>query len=427
MEKIALKKLDQDIFYEQLQNGLKVILIPSLEKNNYYISYTTKYGSVNLNFVPKGEKEMFNSQKGIAHFLEHKIFEQENGEDPFTFFSKSGTGCNAGTSYQKTSYFIYGINDLENNLDYLINFVNEPYFTDENVQKEKGIIIEEIKMYDDNHDWILTEEIQKSTFKNHPIRYDIAGYVDTVSSIAKEDLYKCYNTFYQPSNMILVVSGNFDKDRVLDIIKQNKSLNKKQDKEPIKQEKVDEQLEVFEKYKKINLNNVSIPKIAINIKISLNDVDDKYEYYMYVSSIVSILFGSSSAFKEKVLKNGYIHYITCDKMLVDDYLIIEFYAEGTKDKQLLEEIIDTFKNVNIEHEQLERYKKVLIASTVMESDNVQGIAEAVISDYITWNKIIDDKIDLIRKMNLKELKKVKNSIDIDNNSTVVIEGEFKRK
>lgn len=350
------------------------------------------------------------------------MFEQESGEDPFTFFSKTGTGCNAGTSYKKTSYFIYGINDLENNLEYLIDFVNEPYFTDENVEKEKGIIIEEIKMYDDNHDWILTEEVQKATFKNHPIRYDIAGYVDSVSSITKEDLYKCYNTFYQPSNMILVVSGNFDKDKVLNIIKNNKALSQNKILNDIEQEQIKEPEQIFQKLKKIKLDNVSIPKIATNIKISLKNVEDKYQYYLYISAIVSILFGAGSTFREEVLKKGYVNYINCDRMLVDDYLIIEFYAEGTKYKELLEEITNTIKKAKIKSDQLERYKKVLIASTVMESDNVQTLAEVIVEDYITWDKIIDKKVDLIKEMNLKKLEEIKNNIDIDNNATVVIEG-----
>lgn len=422
MKEIVLKNLDQSIFSEKLSNGLEVVLIPYSNKNNYYISYTTKYGSVNLNFVPCGEKDMFLSPKGIAHFLEHKMFEQESGEDPFTFFSKTGTGCNAGTSYKKTSYFIYGINDLENNLEYLIDFVNEPYFTDENVEKEKGIIIEEIKMYDDNHDWILTEEVQKATFKNHPIRYDIAGYVDSVSSITKEDLYKCYNTFYQPSNMILVVSGNFDKDKVLNIIKNNKALSQNKILNDIEQEQIKEPEQIFQKLKKIKLDNVSIPKIATNIKISLKNVEDKYQYYLYISAIVSILFGAGSTFREEVLKKGYVNYINCDRMLVDDYLIIEFYAEGTKYKELLEEITNTIKKAKIKSDQLERYKKVLIASTVMESDNVQTLAEVIVEDYITWDKIIDKKVDLIKEMNLKKLEEIKNNIDIDNNATVVIEG-----
>ena len=172
MKEIKLKGLDQSVFYEELSNGLKVILLPFENKTNYYINYTTKYGSINLDFIPNGSKKMYSSPKGIAHFLEHKLFEQEDGESPFEFYSKSGTASNEGTSYKRTSYYLLGVNKLEENLDYLISCVNKPYFTDSNVEKEKGIIIQELNMYMDNPDSVLTNEVPKATYKNHPIRYD---------------------------------------------------------------------------------------------------------------------------------------------------------------------------------------------------------------------------------------------------------------
>ena len=113
MKEIKLKGLDQSVFYEELSNGLKVILLPFKNKTNYYINYTTKYGSINLDFIPNGSKKMYSSPKGIAHFLEHKLFEQEDGESPFEFYSKSGTASNAGTSYKRTSYYLWGVNKLE--------------------------------------------------------------------------------------------------------------------------------------------------------------------------------------------------------------------------------------------------------------------------------------------------------------------------
>src|SRR5574344_1819740 len=131
MEKIELKGVDQNVYYEQLDSGLKVFVLPYSTKKNYYAVYGTKYGSINLEF--KCNSKMFKSNSGVAHFLEHKMFEQENGEDPFEFFAKTGTTCNASTSYKKTMYYINGINELDNNLIYLINCVNSPYFTDENV------------------------------------------------------------------------------------------------------------------------------------------------------------------------------------------------------------------------------------------------------------------------------------------------------
>ncbi len=419
MKEIEILGLDQKIYTDKLDNGLEVVLIPFETKNSYYISYTTKYGSVNLDFTLEDGKK-YSSPKGIAHFLEHKMFEQENGEDPFTFFSKSGTGCNAGTSYNKTSYFVWGVNNIEENLNYLLDFVNTPYFTDENVEKEKGIIIQEIKMYDDNPDWVLTEEVQKSTFKNHPIRYDIAGYSETVNSITKEDLYKCYNTFYQNSNMLLVVSGKFDKDKIMKVIKNNETLNSRTSKTEIKKIKENEPLKVNEKYREIAMPNVVTSKLAIDVKLSLKDIKNKYSYYLYISAIISILFGSSSKFREEMYEKGLITYFSTGKMIVDDFLIIEFYAETDKSEQLSKEIFKCFKNASIKEEELERFKKVLIASKVMNSDNVQTLADVIIDDYITWNEIINDKIDKIRSMNYKELIKIKDELKLDNSATVLL-------
>ena len=420
MKEIELKGIDQKIYTEELENGLKVILIPILNKKDYYVNYTTKYGSINLNFIPNNSDKVYFSPKGIAHFLEHKMFEQKNGEDPFTFFSKSGTSSNAGTSYKNTSYYIYGMNSLKENLDYLINFVNEPFFTDKNVEKEKGIIIEEIKMYDDNPDWILSEEIAKATFKTHPIRYDIAGYPDTVNSITKEDLYTCYEAFYSPNNMILVVSGKFDKDDIIETIKSNKVLNSRCKNKDVKQVFEKETVKVNKKYNEINLNNVGVSKIAINFKLSLNGIDDKYNFYLYVMSLVNILFGESSEFKDKMLEKGYATSIHCHQMLVDNFLIIDFYIEGEKYKELLKNIKDVLENMKITEEEFNRYKKVLIANYIMNSDNIQNLADSIINDYINYDKMIVNKIDIFNKLNFKEFIKIREELDFNNNSTVVL-------
>ena len=175
MNKFELTGTDTFVYHDVLSNGLNVYLIPYDNKNNYFMSYFTKFGSINLTFQNENDKKMITVPKGIAHFLEHKMFEQEDGNVPFEFYSKSGTGCNASTGFKATRYIVYGTNNLNENLKYLLKYLNSPYFTDENVEKEKGIIAEEIKMYDDNPEWILTEEVEKATFKVHPIRDDIAG------------------------------------------------------------------------------------------------------------------------------------------------------------------------------------------------------------------------------------------------------------
>lgn len=421
MKKITIKGLDQTLLFEKI-NGLKVILLPYENRRDYYVNYTTKYGSVNLEFMNESDKNYYCSPKGTAHFLEHKMFEQEDGVDPFTFYSKTGTECNAGTSYTKTSYYIYGLNDINKNLNYLINCINSPYFTDENVEKEKGIIIQEINMYDDNPDWILEEETQKAIFKNHPIKYDIAGYSDTVNSITKEDLYKCYNAFYNPNNMFLVVSGKFDVDEVVDIIKNNEKLNTRNANINIKNKKIDEEKTVVKVNTEVFCDNISVNKATISFKISLDDIDDKYEFHLYLSAIISILFGSGSSFKEDMFKKGYASYIDCDRMFIDNFYIVEFYAELLNDdvSKLKDEILFRFKDFKVNEEELKRYIKVLISSIVVGSDDPRVFADSIISDLINFDTIIDNKFELIRKINYKRFNEIRNNLDISNNSIVVL-------
>ena len=222
MKTIELVGLDQNVYYEKLENGLEVYLIPYTNKSNYTMHYLTKYGSIQTTFIPYGKKEKITVPDGIAHFLEHKMFEQEDGIDPFTFASKTGTYSNASTNYECTRYYFEGNKAFSENLNYLLDFVGSPYFTDENVEKEKGIIGQEIKQYDDEAEWAFEEVMKKALLQKDNHRVDIAGTVESIYKITKEDLYNTYYTFYQPSNMMLLISGEFDQNEAIEIIKNNK-------------------------------------------------------------------------------------------------------------------------------------------------------------------------------------------------------------
>lgn len=422
MNKLELIGTDTDVYYEQLPSGLDVYLIPYKNKNNYFMSYFTKFGSINLEFVPNGEKKFVKVHEGIAHFLEHKMFEQENGEAPFEFFAKSGTGCNASTGFKATRYIVYGTNNLEENMEYLLKYINTPYFTDENVEKEKGIIAEEIKMYDDNPEWVLTEEVQKAIFKNHPIRNDIAGYVDTIEKITKEELYKCYNTFYQPSNMGLVIGGNFDPEKMIEIIKNNEYIKEKERAPLPKLKEVVEPLKVNKNLVEIPFHNVINPKAGYAIKLPVKGMsnDRLYEYNIYIGMILNILFGSSSKFREDMMRDNLLNSLILERTIVDDYLVITFWIESNDPKMLIKNIKDQFDNCEITEEEMERCKKVWISSEVIMTDNVEITVDNLINDIIEYGHIIPDKISMIRNMNLKELNKVRKKFNFENSATVIL-------
>lgn len=222
MEKITFEQLQEELYYEKLANGLDVYILPKRGFNKTYATFTTKYGSVDNHFIPLGKEEFVKVPDGIAHFLEHKLFEKEDG-DVFQQFSRQGASANAFTSFTRTAYLFSSTSNVELNLETLMDFVQEPYFTEKTVEKEKGIIGQEITMYDDNPDWRLYFGLIENLYQNHPVKIDIAGTIDSISHITKDMLYECYNTFYHPSNMLLFVVGPVDVEKIMNQIKENQA------------------------------------------------------------------------------------------------------------------------------------------------------------------------------------------------------------
>ena len=208
---------EQKIYYEKLNNGLEIYVVPNSNQDNYHIELVCKYGSSIKEFIPIGEKNYIKLPLGVAHFLEHKTFDMEES-DAFEFYGKTGTYVNAGTNYFYTKYYIDGKKSLKKNLEYLLDMVYTPHFKEERVESEKGIIAEEIKMYDDEVDWILDFESKNNLFFT-TVNEKIAGTVESIQEIDSNILQKTYDTFYQPSNMFVVATGNIKANEIIDIIK----------------------------------------------------------------------------------------------------------------------------------------------------------------------------------------------------------------
>jgi len=417
MKKITLNGQDLEVFFEELDNGLKVCLIPFKDKNNYFFSYATKYGSVHLDFKVEGKN--VSTVPGIAHFLEHKMFDQEE-ERPFEFYAKTGTECNASTGIERTRYIVYGTSNLEENLDYLLGYVNSPYFTDDNIEKEKGIIVEELNMYKSIPERVINTHLVESIFKKHPARIDIGGTVDSVKSIKKDDLYTCYNTFYQPSNMVLVVGGTFNVSDIMTLIKNNLKLKNKNKKSKIDVKKINEGEAVKDKFKEIVLPQLAVSKVAIAIKTKVGFLNTQdYLFREYMGSIIGILYGPSSIFREELYTSGLVSSFSTEVYYIDDLMIIEFNAETNTPKELAEKVINHLKNQSITEEELERNKKVMISSIVFGTDIVYAVVNSVAADLITYNEIVSDRVSSIRKMTLIELTRVRKKINCDNNTILI--------
>lgn len=419
MKKKMLEGIEQEVITETLDNGLKIFLMPFNNRKNYSINYMTIFGAAIDKFKVNGK--VCAPPSGVAHFLEHKMFEQETGEDPFEFFSKTGSDANASTGYKSTSYTVEGTNNIEENLEFLLNYVNSPYFTDENVEKEKNIIVEEINMYSDEPESRMYNESSKAIFKRHPMRIDIGGTEESVRKITKEDLYSCYNAFYIPSNMYLFISGNFDAESILKVIRNNKLLNEKKDNPVVSVIRPNEPLEVNKKRIELKLDSVVKPKMIFTLKISLKDLhfEDKYKFVLLTTFIYDILYGSASIFKEEALSDNLFTEFVASKMVIDDFLLIEFMAESSSPEKLKEKIVEYFNNKEITKDDVERYKKTYISSYVLSSDRVQSTLNGVIESVVDYGDVIYDKINIIRSITLDDVLLAKSKIDIDNSSLVV--------
>ncbi|EGP5120569.1 EF-P 5-aminopentanol modification-associated protein YfmH [Enterococcus lactis] len=220
MNKTEYEQINETLYHEVLPNGLTVYLLPKNDYHKTYGLFSTNYGSIDNEFIPYGEKEKVKVPDGIAHFLEHKLFEKEDG-DIFQLFGQQGASANAFTSFTKTSYLFSTTDQVEQNLTTLIDFVQAPYFTEETVNKEKGIIGQEIQMYEDDPNWRMFFGILNNLYPAHPLHIDIAGTVESIDKITAQDLYTCYRTFYQPSNMVLFVVGKMEPEKLMKLIREN--------------------------------------------------------------------------------------------------------------------------------------------------------------------------------------------------------------
>ena len=218
MENKKLENLDLTVYHDKCTNGLDIYVIPNNKVNNVYATLTSKYGSRINEFVPIGENKMIKVPEGVAHFLEHKMFEQKNGIDPFTFYSNNGASANANTSYYKTTYLFDGPNNVKENIEFLLDYVQEPYFTDENVEKEKGIILSEYNMYEQNPEQRLLMNTWRALYHKHPLKIDILGNKDDISNMTPETLTQFYQMNYDPSRLTLVGVTGKDINKIMDFV-----------------------------------------------------------------------------------------------------------------------------------------------------------------------------------------------------------------
>ncbi|MBC1357619.1 EF-P 5-aminopentanol modification-associated protein YfmH [Listeria booriae] len=295
MQKQSFDQLKEAVYHETLDNGLQVYVLPKHGFSKTFAIFTTNYGSIDNEFVPLGQEAFTRVPDGIAHFLEHKLFEKEDG-DVFFKFGEKGAFTNAFTSFTRTAYLFSSTSNVEENLETLVDFVQEPYFTEETVEKEKGIIGQEIQMYDDDADFRVYFGAIENMYHHHPVKIDIAGTVESIADIDKDLLYLCYNTFYHPSNMILFIVGNVDPEQAIDQVRANQAKKTFAPAKPIKRHFPDEPKSVAVPKKTLKFP-VQIAKnlVAIKEDIGLLRGKEAVQHEMTGDIMLELLFGTTSA------------------------------------------------------------------------------------------------------------------------------------
>ena len=383
MQIIENLKIKEKLYIEKLENGLTVMIIPKENTKKKYITLGTNFGSIDNHFIDPKTKQEVKIPDGVAHFLEHKMFEQANGTNSLDTLSSIGVDANAYTTNDHTTY-LYECNDhFYEALDEFMDYVQNPYYTDKNVEKEKGIIAQEIKMYDDHPSWQVYMNAMECLYKNHPIRIDIAGTVEEINKINKEILYTCYNTFYNPSNMLMVVSGNFVAEELLKEIK--KRILKKENISEIKRIYPQETEEINQKQKivKMDVNN---PLFVIGFKDKvLENKEELVKKHIAIEILLYMLIGKSSNLYQKLYKEGLIiAQPDLDYEFSKQYAHVTITGQSNNPEKLTEELkkeIENLKQNGIDEKIFDRVKKKMYGNYVTEFNDVADIARMFMSDY----------------------------------------------
>ena len=411
MEKKVYDLINETLYTEVLPNGLKVNLLPKEGFHKTYALFTTDYGSIDEEFKPLGQTEFVKVPDGIAHFLEHKMFEKEDG-DVFQLFGKQGASANAFTSFTKTSYLFSSTDHIEQNLKTLLDFVQAPYFTEETVEKEKGIIGQEIQMYDDDPNWRTFFGLLQAMYPKHPLHIDIAGTVASIAEITAEDLYLCYNTFYHPSNMNLFVVGKMDPHEMMRLIRENQASKDFEAMPAIERKFPVETSEDLVKESTIHLD-VTRPKAFIGIKGVDALPTDGYELLRYrtaASLLFQMLVGTTSD-----------NYLTMyNEELIDDSFSFEFnldrgfyFADFGGDTDQPQELVARLKTIlltaqaspELTEERLMLLKKRLMGNYLQSLNSLEYIANQFSKDHF-GEATLFDMMEVIDSITLADIYQI---------------------
>lgn len=398
---ITSDKLGESYVKIKHSSGLTLLLCPMPQFNSAYALFGAEVGSIDTTFKTSKDDDFVTVPAGIAHYLEHKLFESEDG-DAFARYAKTGASANAYTSFDKTCYLFSCADHFKESIDILLDFVTHPYFTEETVRKEQGIIGQEIKMYDDNPDWRVLFNLLGALYVNNPVRVDIAGTVESIAQIDADLLYRSYHTFYNLNNMVLAVAGNFDIETVLEaadrILKPAEPLS-------IEAKVPDEPREVGKRRVEMHLP-VAMPLFNIGFK-ELPGNKRENALNQAIDEIISdIIAGEASGLYRRMYDSALTNATFGSEVFTGrDYSATLFSGESRDPDKVYEEIcaeIERLQREGIDRATFERCKKATYGRYIRMLNHVDDIANALVQSHFC-DFTIYEMVDRIADCTLEQL------------------------
>ena len=398
------KELRERLYEIDHSSGLKIFVMPKANYKSTYAVFGTKYGSIDTCFKRSDQKEYTRVPEGIAHFLEHKLFESEE-LDAFTRYAETGASANAFTSFDKTCYLFQCSDRFADSLKILLDFVTHPYFTKETVEKEQGIIGQEITMYYDVPGWMSTFNLLRCLYKNHPVRIDIAGTVEAISQITDKLLYDCYHTFYNLNNMALAVVGNVTPEEVIKVC--DEMLKKSED---VTIERVfdEEPRDIVKSYEEYHIA-VSMPVFSFGYKEACKTPQRTVQETVEMEILLEILAGETSNLYSSLFEKGLINATFSKEYFTGNgYEAVIFEGESTDAKavaQAIKEEVARLRKEGISDQAFESARRSLYGREIMSYNVTDDVANAVIGCYFAGYSIFDP-LEVYKNVKKEDVEKL---------------------
>lgn len=406
MEKTIIRseRLGIEVCRIKHDSGLTMLLCPMEGFSTAYAAFTTKLGSVDTRFKTQDDADFVDVPEGVAHFLEHKMFENEEG-DAFARYAKTGASANAFTSFDRTSYLFACTDRFSESLEILLDFVRRPYFTEASVRKEQGIIGQEIRMYDDSGDWRVMFNLLGALYHNHPVRIDIAGTVESIAQIDHELLYRCHRTFYHLNNMVLCVAGNFTVEQVLEVA--GRVL--KPDAKPVEIERgrVDEPDSICQPLVEQKLS-VATPLFHFGFKGVSSGEAGNLKNQILDEMLCDLIAGEASPLYRRLYDAGIINATFGTEVMAGrDYMCAIFSGESREPEKVAEQIreeVAALRRDGIDREQFELIRRATYGRYIGLYSRTEPVAGLMCAAHFAGIDDIFSLLDVIANATLEQVE-----------------------